>query len=197
MEASRAVREVSRAVPRGFKGRQRGLKSGPGGFKSRLGDLDEPPERPQDLAKRPLQPPGRSQDSPKRPLQPLGRAQKLLRSERYPRRFASVPRAHRAMDQPFEHTGLKGRPRVLQSGPGGLLWPCGATKTTAAGSVVRRHVKVLTPQSPQSHERTIAAHTARPIKTKGGFPHRGGRGGVNPSPKGCKEGIDRRKEGWK
>ena len=23
------------------------------------------------------------------------------------------------------------------------------------------------------------------------------RGGVNPSPKGCKEGIDRRKEGWK
>ena len=102
LEASRAVREVSRAVPRGLKGRPRALKSGPGGLKSRLGDLDEPPGRPQDPPKRPLQPPGRAQKFPKR-----------LRMV-----FASVPRAHRAMDQPFQHTrpdpsGLKGGFRIV------------------------------------------------------------------------------------
>ena len=37
-------------------------------------------------------------------------------------------------------------------------------------------------QSPQSHGPTFSAHTARPIRTKGGFPNRGGRGGVNPFP---------------
>ena len=53
-------------------------------------------------------------------------------------------------------------------------------------------------QSPQSHGPTISAHTARPIRTKGGFPNRGVRGGVNPSPNGCKEGIiGRRKVGKK
>ena len=107
LEASRAVREVSRAVPRGLKGRPRALKSGPGGLKSRLGDLDEPPGRPQDPPKRPLQPPGRAQKLPKRP--------RMV--------FASVPRAHRAMDQPFQHTrpdpsGLKGGFRIVGVGEG-------------------------------------------------------------------------------
>ena len=49
-------------------------------------------------------------------------------------------------------------------------------------------------QSPQSHGPTIPAHTARPIRTKGGFPNRGGRGGVNPSPKYRNTG---KKQGWK
>ena len=49
-------------------------------------------------------------------------------------------------------------------------------------------------QSPQSHGPTFSAHTARPIRTKGGFPNRGGRGGVNPSPKYRNTG---KKQGWK
>ena len=56
------------------------------------------------------------QDLPKQPLQPPGRAQKLPKRLRMV--FASVPRAHKAMDQPFQHTrpdpsGLKGGFRIV------------------------------------------------------------------------------------
>ena len=100
-----------------------GLKSRPRGLKSRPKRPEGPSESPQERPRRPQESFGRprraareAQDPPKRPLQPPGRAQKLPKRLRMV--FASVPRAHRAMDQPFQHTrpdpsGLKGGFRIV------------------------------------------------------------------------------------
>ena len=95
-EASRAVREPSRAAQEASRVVRATSTSRPGG----------PKTLPSGLCSRPGGP-----KSSQRGFQ------------RCPRGFASVPRAHRAMDQPFQHTrpdpsGLKGGFRIVGVGEG-------------------------------------------------------------------------------